>query len=34
MQKLMVGHDTEAGSPAEEGSLMGWLHMVPSYLAA
>jgi len=36
MQNLMVGHDTESGSPAEEDedSLVGWLHVVPSYLAA
>src|ERR1700719_1205136 len=36
MQKLTVGHDTESGSPAEEdeGSLAGWLHVVPSYIAA
>jgi len=33
-QKLAVGHDTESGSPAEEGSPAGWLHVVPSYLAA
>jgi hypothetical protein len=34
MQKLTVGHDTESGSPAEEGSPAGWLHVVPSYIAA
>jgi hypothetical protein len=34
MQKLTVGHDTESGSPAEEGSRAGRLHVVPSYLAA
>jgi hypothetical protein len=34
MQKLAVGHDTESGSPAEEDSLVGWLHVVPSYMAA
>jgi hypothetical protein len=36
MQKLTVGHDTESGSPAEEDedSLAGWLHVVPSYIAA
>jgi hypothetical protein len=34
MQKLTVGHDTESGSPAAAGSLVGWLHVVPSYLAA
>ena len=37
MQKRTVGHDTESGSPsspAEEGSAAGWLHVVPSYLAA
>ena len=36
MQNLMVGHDTESGSPAEEDedSLVGWLHVVPSYIAA
>ena len=34
MQKLTVGHDTESGSPAEEDSLVGWVHVVPSYLAA
>jgi hypothetical protein len=36
MQKLAVGQDTESGSPAEEAedSLAGWLHAVPSYIAA
>ena len=34
MQKLTVGHDTESGSPAEEDSPVGWLHLVPSYIAA
>ena len=34
MQKLTVAHDTESGCPAEEGSAVGWLHVVPSYLAA
>ena len=34
MQKLTVGHVTESGSLAEEDSLVGWLHAVPSYLAA
>ena len=34
MQKLTVGHDTESGSPAEEDSLVGRVHVVPSYLAA
>jgi hypothetical protein len=36
MQKLTVGHDTESGSPAEEDedSFVGWLHVVPSYIAA
>jgi hypothetical protein len=34
MQKLTVGHDTEPGSPAGEGSLAGRLHEVPSYTAA
>ena len=34
MQKLTVGHDTESSSPAEEDSRVGWLHLVPSYLAA
>ena len=36
MQKRTVGQDTESGSPsvAAEGSLVGWLHVVPSYLAA
>jgi hypothetical protein len=34
MQKLTVGHDTESGSPAEEDSLVGRLHVVPSYLSA
>jgi hypothetical protein len=33
-QKLTVGHDTESGSPAEEDSPVGWLHLVPSYIAA
>jgi hypothetical protein len=34
MQKLTVGHETEPGSPAGEDSRVGWLHVVPSYLAA
>jgi hypothetical protein len=34
MQKLTVGHDTESGWPAEEDSPEGWLHLVPSYIAA
>jgi hypothetical protein len=34
MQKLTVGHDTESGSPAEEDSPVGWLHVVPLYIAA
>jgi hypothetical protein len=34
MQKLTVGHDTESGSPVEEDSPVGWVHVVPSYLAA
>jgi hypothetical protein len=34
MQKLTVGHDTESGSPPEEDSRAGRLHVVPSYLAA
>ena len=36
MQKLTVGQDTESGSPAEEDddSLVGWLHVVPLYVAA
>ena len=34
MQKLTVGQDTESGSPAEEDSLVGRVHVVPSYLAA
>ena len=34
MQKLTVGHDTEPGSPAEDDSPVGWLHLVPSYTAA
>ena len=34
MQKLTAGHDTESGWPAAEDSLVGWLHVVPSYLAA
>jgi hypothetical protein len=34
MQKLTVGHDTESGSAVEEDSLVGWLHVVPSYMAA
>jgi hypothetical protein len=33
-QKLTVGQDTESGSPADEDSLAGRLHVVPSYLAA
>jgi hypothetical protein len=34
MQKATVGHDTESGSAAEEDSPVGWLHVVPSYIAA
>jgi hypothetical protein len=34
MQKRTVGQDTESGSPPEEVSPVGWLHVVPSYLAA
>jgi hypothetical protein len=34
MQKLTAGHDTESGWPAEDGSRVGWLHLVPSYVAA
>jgi hypothetical protein len=34
MQKLTVGHDTESGSPPEEDSKLGLLHVVPSYTAA
>jgi hypothetical protein len=34
MQKLTVGHDTEPGPPADEDSLSGRLHEVPSYTAA
>ena len=34
MQKLTVGHDTESGSPADEDSLVGRLHVIPSYVAA
>jgi hypothetical protein len=34
MQNLTVGHDTESGWPAGEDSLAGWLHLVPSYIAA
>jgi hypothetical protein len=34
MQKATVGHDTESGSAAEDVSLAGWLHVVPSYLAS
>jgi hypothetical protein len=33
MQKLTVGHDTEPGSTPDEDSLVGRLHLVPSYLA-
>ena len=33
-QKRTVGHDTESGWPAEEDSPVGWLHVVPSYVAA
>jgi hypothetical protein len=29
-QKLTVGHDTESGSPSDEGSRVGRLHVVPS----
>ena len=34
MQKLTVGHDKESGSPADEDSLVGRLHTLPSYVAA
>jgi hypothetical protein len=34
MQKLAVGQDTESGSPADEGSRVGRLQVVPSYTAA
>ena len=34
MQKLTVGHDTESGWPAEEDRPVGWLHVVPSNVAA
>jgi hypothetical protein len=34
MQKLTVGHDTESGWPREEDTPVGWLHVVPSYIAA
>jgi hypothetical protein len=34
MQKRAVGHDTESGSPPDEDSRVGWLHVVPSYIAA
>ena len=34
MQKLTVGHDTESGWPPGEDRPEGWLHLVPSYLAA
>jgi hypothetical protein len=39
MQKRAVGHDTESGSPLDadspdEDSRVGWLHVVPSYIAA
>jgi hypothetical protein len=34
MQKRTVGQDTESGSPPEEDSLTGWLHVVPLYEAA
>ena len=33
-QKLTVGHDTESGSPADDDSRVGRLHLVPSYAAA
>jgi hypothetical protein len=33
MQNLTVGHDTESGSPPDEDSRAGWLHLVPSYIA-
>ena len=33
-QKLTVGQDTESGSPADEASLVGRLHALPSYVAA
>src|ERR1700722_18981602 len=32
-QKLTVGQDTESGSPADEDSGPGRLHVVPSYVA-
>jgi hypothetical protein len=34
IQKPTVGHETESGSPAEEDSRVGWLHVDPSYIAA
>ena len=34
MQNLAVGQDTESGSPSDEGSATGLLHLVPSYTAA
>jgi hypothetical protein len=34
MQKATVGHDTESGSSAADDSPVGWLHEVPSYVAA
>ena len=34
MQKLTVGHDTESGWPPAEVSKLGWLHVVPLYVAA
>jgi hypothetical protein len=30
IQKPTVGHDTESGSPADEDSLVGRLHVLPS----
>jgi hypothetical protein len=34
IQKRAVGQDTESGSPPDEDSRVGWLHVVPSYVAA
>src|SRR5690348_5161441 len=34
MQNLTVGQDTASGSPTDEDSAVGLLHLVPSYVAA
>ena len=34
MQNVTVGQDTESGSPRDEDSTAGLLHLAPSYIAA